>query len=116
MTDTSSAHPEALEGRSEPPTSRLRAGSASADVTPPVGVRMDGYGGRFSPSEGVHDPLFARALVLDYGNESAAIVVLDLLGVHPWLTSELRRRAHQALGIPDDAIVLSATHDHAAPV
>jgi hypothetical protein len=95
----------------------LRAGAASADITPPAGVMMDGYGGRFSPSQGVHDPLFARALVLDYGDEgAAAIVVLDLLGIHPWMVAELRRRAHETLGIPEDAIVLSATHDHAAPV
>lgn len=95
----------------------LLAGAASADITPPVGVMLDGYGGRFSPSEGVHDPLMARAMVLDYGDEGAfAVVVLDLLGIHPWMVAELRRRAHHALGIPADAIVLSATHDHAAPV
>ena len=112
----------------------LRAGAASADITPPAGVMMDGYGGRFEPSQGVHDPLFARALVLDYDDTSsahgealepraepqridaAAIVVLDLLGIHPWMAAELRRRAHETLGIPEDAVVLSATHDHAAPV
>ena len=95
----------------------LRAGGASADITPPVGGMMDGYGGRSTPSQGVHDPLLARALVLDYGNKgAAAIVVLDLLGIHPWMAAELRRRAHGTLGIPEDAIVLSATHDHAAPV
>lgn len=77
---------------------------------------LDGYGGRFSPSEGIHDPLMARTLVLDYGDEGAvAIAVLDLLGIHPWMAAELRRRAHNSLGIPVDAIVLSATHDHAAP-
>ena len=55
--------------------------------------------------------------MLDYGDEgAAAIVVLDLLGMHPWMAAELRRRAHETLGIPEDAIVLSATHDHAAPV
>lgn len=78
---------------------------------------LDGYGGRFSPSESVHDPLMARALVLDYGDEGAvAIVVLDLLGIHRWMVAQLRRRAHETLGISEDAISLSATHDHAAPV
>lgn len=106
----------------------LSAGAASAGITPPDPVMLDGYGGRFQPSQGVHDPLFARALVLEAAHpeahegraepphRSAAIVVLDLLAVHPWMAAELRRRAHQTLGIPEDAIMLSATHDHAAPV
>lgn len=116
MTSLSSAHPEVLEGRAEPRHRMLRAGAASAAVTPPVGGMMDGYGGRLQPSQGVHDPLFARVLVLDYGGEgAAAIVVLDLLGVHPWMAAELRHRANERLGILEDAIVLSATHDHAAP-
>ena len=96
---------------------------------------LDGYGGRFTPSTGVHDPLMARALVLDYGAPSAhpealegaapqrtdavnaaAIVALDLLGIHPSMAAELRRRARETLGIPEDALILSATHDHAAPI
>jgi neutral ceramidase len=94
----------------------LRAGVASTDITPPPGGMMDGYGSRLTPSQGVHDPLFARALVLDYGDAACAIVGCDLLGVHPWLTAELRRRAGKSLGIAEDAVLLAATHDHAGPV
>jgi neutral ceramidase len=117
----------------------LRAGVASTDITPPPGGMMDGYGSRLTPSQGVHDPLFARALVLDYGEPtssahpealegraepqlnapratSAVIVGCDLLGVHPWLTAELRRRAGESLGIGEDAVLLAATHNHAGPV
>lgn len=94
----------------------LRAGAASADITPAVGVMLDGYGARTSPSIGVHDPIMARAIVLDYGDEgAAAIVVCDLLGMHPWIAAEGRRRVNEAHGIPQDAIIVAATHDHAAP-
>ncbi len=115
----------------------LRAGAASADITPPPGGMMDGYGNRLTPSQGVHDPLFARVLALDYSDYSATtdrpspasrargkgvranacvIVGCDLLGVHPWLTAELRRRVRESLGIAEDAVLLAATHDHAGPI
>lgn len=95
----------------------LRVGAASTDITPPPGVMLDGYGSRTQPSEGVHDPVMARTVVLDYGDEgAAAIVVCDLLGMHPWIAAQVRRRAHEAHGIPEDAVVVSATHDHAAPI
>ncbi|MEO8456389.1 MAG: neutral/alkaline non-lysosomal ceramidase N-terminal domain-containing protein [Chloroflexota bacterium] len=93
----------------------VRVGLASADITPEAGGLMDGYGNRLSPSTGVHDPLSARALVLDYGDSACAIVVCDLLGVHPSLTAEVRRHAKDALGIPEDNVIVAATHNHAGP-
>jgi neutral ceramidase len=96
--------------------SELRAGVAAADITPPVGVMMDGYGGRFSPSEAVHDFLSARVLVLDDGGTSVALIGCDLLGIHPHMTAELRRRTKQAIGISEDAVLLAGTHNHAGPV
>jgi neutral ceramidase len=94
----------------------LRAGVASADITPAVGGMMDGYGGRLTPSQGVHDPLSARVLVLDYGDAACAIVGCDLLGIHPEMTAEVRRRAKAAIGITEDGVVLAAMHNHAGPV
>ncbi|HEY8766230.1 MAG TPA: neutral/alkaline non-lysosomal ceramidase N-terminal domain-containing protein, partial [Dehalococcoidia bacterium] len=94
----------------------LRAAAASVDITPPPGGMMDGYGSRLTPSVGVHDPLFARVLVLDYGDAACAIVGCDLLGVHPWLTAEVRRRIRKSLSITKDAVLLAATHNHAGPV
>lgn len=93
----------------------LRAGVASADITPPVGGRMDGYGNRLTPSEGVHDSLSARVLVLDDGDTACAIIGCDLLGAHPWLTSEIRRRAHETTGLAEDGVLLAALHNHAGP-
>ena len=49
----------------------------ASDVTPPVGGHMYGYGARGSNvSEGVHDPLYAKALVLSDGTTKLAIVTL----------------------------------------
>ena len=93
----------------------LLAGAATVDITPAGAVLMDGYGGRREPSQGVHDPLFARVLVLEHEGERAAIVACDLLGMHAEITGEVRRLAEKRLGIATDAIVVCATHDHAGP-
>jgi hypothetical protein len=91
----------------------LRAGAATVDITPPVGVRMDGYGSRREPSRGVHDQLVARALVLEHDGARAAIVSCDLLGMHASITTEVRRLGEKRAGIARDALVLCATHNHA---
>ncbi len=92
----------------------LLAGAAVADITPPVGGLMDGYGGRFEGSKGVHDPLMARVVVLDQGGTRVAIVSCDLLGMHRKITGRVRERA-AALGIQPEGVVVAATHDHAGP-
>jgi hypothetical protein len=94
----------------------LLAGAATTDITPAPGVMMDGYGARTTPSQGVHDPLMARVLVFEQGEQTAAIVSADALGMHPWITNEIRARAHAAHGIDPDGVVVAATHDHAAPI
>src|SRR5689334_9804362 len=62
--------------KSNPPT--LRAGAAKADITLPPGTNMGGVILRGGPAKEVHDPLHARALVLDDGTTRLALVVCDL--------------------------------------
>jgi hypothetical protein len=67
----------------------LQAGAAKLTITPPecsVGGSCPGYSlaagnGRFST--GVHDDIWARALVMTSGNDSVILVVLDVLGHLP---------------------------------
>ncbi len=94
----------------------LLAGAAIADITPPAGVQLDGYGARAQSSQGVHDDLVARVLVFEQGDQTAVIVSCDLLGVHPWIASEVRARAAAATGVRQDGVLVAATHSHAGPV
>ena len=61
----------------------MQAGSAKVDITPPKGVPMGGYLARTQPADGIHDPLFARALVLDDGRLRVAVVCCALLALDP---------------------------------
>jgi neutral ceramidase len=94
----------------------LLAGAAVVDITPPAGGLMDGYGARTQPSQSVHDPLFARVLVLDYGgDDQCAIVGCDLLGIHPQLVAQVRRAVPSLCGIPGEQVMVAAAHNHAGP-
>lgn len=89
----------------------LRVGAAKIDITPTNLAGLNPMGG--GAFEGVHDPIFARALVLSNGRNTAAIVSTDLIEVGDM--TPLRRRIQAELGIPFNNIMISATHDHSAP-
>jgi hypothetical protein len=95
----------------------MRAGVAKICITPPVGTWQGGYGARRRPCEGVHDDLYARALVLagDDGGPQAAIVSADISGLPHDLADGARRRAEAMTGIPAGNIALCASHTHGGP-
>ncbi|MGB2694545.1 MAG: neutral/alkaline non-lysosomal ceramidase N-terminal domain-containing protein [Dehalococcoidia bacterium] len=94
----------------------LSAGIAAAIITPPVGTAMEGYSARADVSQGVHDDLHARALVLDDGSTTVALVSCDLLGVDRRLVAEARTLAADATGIEPSNILVAATHTHQGPI
>jgi hypothetical protein len=97
-----------------PSASPLRVGAAMMDITPPIGWRRAG-GYREEISTGVHDPLYAKALVFEQGGERAALVVCDLCSVGRDTSDVVRRKASERTGIPIANIVISATHTHGGP-
>jgi len=97
------------------PAATFRAGFATIDITPPVWWRMSGYFyERFST--GTHDPLQAKAMVLQQGDERAALVFCDLIGVPSTMTGPVRAAASKKTGIPAANIMIAATHSHTGPL
>lgn len=68
------------------------------------------------PTTGIYDELYCRALVLDDGTQRMAIVTLDLLGVDDPLLWRIRQAVWQQARIPAANLMLTATHNHSAPV
>ncbi len=93
----------------------LRVGAASVDITPPVGTPMAGYYAE-RLSKGVHDPLFAKAIVLERGGKKAALVALDLISTPLALVEEARKEIEKSSGIHGPDVMISATHAHTGPV
>jgi len=93
----------------------LRAGAAAVDITPQeFSMNLPG-GFRGNPAEVAHDPLHARALVLDDGTTTLAMVVVDNLGVAREAADEARAIATERCGIPPEKILVASTHTHSAP-
>jgi len=96
------------------PAADLRVGRAAVKITPPPGVPMAGYY-RIRLNEGVHDDLYAKALVLEKDGSKAALVALDLVGLPRPLVEAARQRIEKTTGIRGDRIMISATHTHTGP-
>lgn len=93
----------------------LRAGTATATITPQHPSYMQGYGNRMGKATGTLDPLEARVIALDDGTTSAAIVSVDLLGLDAASVARIRDAAAQASPIPADNVIVVCSHTHAGP-
>ncbi|HUS05425.1 MAG TPA: neutral/alkaline non-lysosomal ceramidase N-terminal domain-containing protein [Bryobacteraceae bacterium] len=93
----------------------FRVGRAAVVVTPPVGTPM---GGSYSlrVSTGVHDDLYAKALVIESNGSRAALVACDMVSVAPAVIEEARRLITERTGIPGARVMISGTHSHTGPI
>jgi neutral ceramidase len=92
----------------------LRAGAAASNITPPLGVSLNG-GMSDRTATHIHDELHARCLVLDNGEAKIAIVVCDSCVLPRSVLDKAKHLAHGHTGIPLSHMVISATHAHSAP-
>lgn len=93
----------------------LRVGAASVDITPPLRTPMAGYYSERA-ADGVHDPLYAKAIVLECDGRKAALVGLDLIGTTFGIVAEARRQIEKTTGIKGADVMISATHAHTGPI
>ncbi len=93
----------------------LKAGAASVEITPKVGTPMAGYYYERA-SEGVHDPLWAKVLVLDIDGRKVALVSLDLIGTTTDMVTDARKEIEKRTGVKGADVMISATHAHTGPV
>jgi len=79
-------------------------------ITPPLGAPTLGT---IQRSTGVHDDLYARALVLNDGKQRVAILSLDLIGMDFVLSDRIREAIRERTGI--GVTLVHCTHNHSAP-
>ncbi len=99
-----------------PSEARLYAAAGKADITPDLKretIWLAGYGASGRRASGVHDPLYARALLLSDGARTVALVSVDSIGLFREDVLDLRRRLGWESG--GKYLFISATHSHSTP-
>jgi hypothetical protein len=122
-----------LEGMERVAAQRgLKVGAGRVLVTPAPGAWMAGYPptlhevegfpdnirgfvGRKEPAKGAHDPLWAKAVVLDDGRQRIGIVSIDTLIVLGDWTHSVRAEVASRSGIAPSNLLINTTHTHSAP-
>ena len=92
----------------------LKGGCAKVNITSPLGIPLIGSYGK--PSDDVLDELYAKALVLNDGSTTIAIVSTDLLYVPlEEVTNPIRKIIKDKIGIPERNVFICAIHTHSGP-
>ncbi len=94
---------------------QLRAGAATSNITPWLGIPMRGAFRDVTLADTVHDELLAKALVLDDGARQIAFVLCDLTMMTGAMMAAVKERIAERAHIPPDHVLIAATHTHSAP-
>lgn len=92
------------------------AGTERVEITPKTAVSMGGFGQRSGKiSQGVHDPLFAKALFLQMGEQKLLLISTDLISIPNEICVRVTRRLARKSTLCDADICLTASHTHSGP-
>ena len=95
----------------------LSIGFGRVDISPTEPTPLRGYGfssGRMSSN--IQDPLYATCIALtDSGQNTVLIFSLDLTNSYTHAIDAARQQISEKTGVPVDAIMVSATHNHSSP-
>ena len=93
----------------------VKVGVGETIITAPIGTAMAGYA-RTKPSDGVHDELHARSLVIEGADGTTVVfMTLAIVNISRNLFDQIRNGVNKETGIPVENIMLSCTHTHSGP-
>ena len=94
-----------------------RAGIGRMDITPDGPIWLSGYASRNKPSDGVMHPLWAKALAIEDGKRSRAVIVTtDVLGIPRHVADAVGARVEKQYGLERSRLLLNSSHTHTGPV
>ena len=94
----------------------IQAGVSIKNITPPLELNpiLGGYGDRMSkPAIGVHDSIYAKAIVFKDDTKTFALVTTDMQSFPPYFKSQLVKEM-QEFGWSEKNILLLPSHSHSS--
>ena len=95
---------------------KMRVGVAAVDITPDPGLPLMGNFRDDYAARGVHDPLWARAILFadDHGTK-AGLLAVDICMLDRQNVAFIREAIGTACDVPPENVLIHATHTHSAP-
>ncbi len=94
-------------------TAYFLAGAAKTDITPPLGTLINGdfvaHYARY-----IHDPLYAKALVMKDPETTIVFVVVDICAMDKDFLDDVKGQVFLYAGLEPEKVMISSTHTHAA--
>ena len=104
------------KGETEKKTDSLQVGFGKASLMPEGSVPMAGYTDTTKRmSTGFRDMLYATCLAFTEGEQTVLVFTQDLFKAEESWVNEARVNIAKKTGVPEDHIVVCATHNHAGP-
>ncbi len=98
------------------PVTAFRVGIAAVDFTPEPGLPLMGNFRDDYAARGVHDPLYAKAIVFeDRHGTKAGLLAVDVCMLDRRNVAMMRRAVGSQCDVPPENVLIHATHTHSAP-
>lgn len=94
--------------------SQFKAGFARLDITPPLGINISGYYEK-RVADGILDNLYASAIAVNDGSNTAIVISLDVIGIEKGLMETYRKSIAEQIKVPFEAVIIACTHTHTGP-
>lgn len=93
---------------------QLYVGVGRAEITPPMGTRLQGY----SPApvcEAVNDPVYVTVFAFAYGETRVILASADMCNMRGSINDKARQALAKGSGVPFDHCIVTCTHTHSGP-
>src|SRR5262245_10701079 len=95
----------------------IPAGVAKIDITPDYPIRLSGFGGRRTESEGVTQKIWAKALAFGDKKQGPAILITaDNVAIPDYIVAEVAKRLRKKVGLRRERLSVTVSHTHTAPM